>query len=78
MIFITRDIVFKLFIYLNLCLFNASFLKLYPKKKKRFIHNLSSEVIICIGYLPLDNEKTWLQYECDRWGLKFNLESKLF
>lgn len=26
-------------------------------------------------YLPLDNEKTWLQYECDRWGLKFNLET---
>nr|CAD7408362.1 unnamed protein product [Timema cristinae] len=24
--------------------------------------------------LSLEAEKTWLQYECDRWGLKFNLE----
>ncbi|XP_058789264.1 uncharacterized protein LOC131663139 isoform X2 [Phymastichus coffea] len=25
--------------------------------------------------LSLEAEKTWLQYECERWGLKFNLES---
>nr|CAD7264180.1 unnamed protein product [Timema shepardi] len=25
--------------------------------------------------LSLEAEKTWLQYECDRWGLKFNLEA---
>lgn len=27
------------------------------------------------GQLSLEAEKTWLQYECERWGLKFNLES---
>nr|CAD7445493.1 unnamed protein product [Timema bartmani] len=27
------------------------------------------------GQLSLEAEKTWLQYECDRWGLKFNLEA---
>lgn len=25
--------------------------------------------------LSLETEKTWLQYECERWGLKFNLET---
>ncbi|XP_067009037.1 uncharacterized protein RhoGAP71E isoform X2 [Anabrus simplex] len=25
--------------------------------------------------LSLEAEKTWLQYECERWGLKFNLEA---
>ncbi|XP_043267254.1 uncharacterized protein RhoGAP71E isoform X1 [Venturia canescens] len=25
--------------------------------------------------LSLEAEKTWLQYECERWGLKFNLDS---
>ncbi|KAL1122628.1 hypothetical protein AAG570_002955 [Ranatra chinensis] len=25
--------------------------------------------------LSLDNEKTWLQHECEKWGLKFNLET---
>ncbi|XP_075214647.1 rho GTPase activating protein at 71E isoform X2 [Lycorma delicatula] len=25
--------------------------------------------------LPMETEKTWLQYECERWGLRFNLES---
>lgn len=28
------------------------------------------------GQLSLEAEKTWLQYECERWGLKFNLECK--
>ncbi|XP_012220099.1 unconventional myosin-IXa-like isoform X2 [Linepithema humile] len=27
--------------------------------------------------LSLEAEKTWLQYECEKWGLKFNLESIL-
>ncbi|KAG7187887.1 hypothetical protein KM043_013861 [Ampulex compressa] len=27
------------------------------------------------GQVSLEAEKTWLQYECERWGLKFNLES---
>lgn len=26
------------------------------------------------GQLSLEAEKTWLQYESERWGLKFNLE----
>ncbi|XP_046672714.1 unconventional myosin-IXAb isoform X2 [Homalodisca vitripennis] len=25
--------------------------------------------------VSLETEKTWLQYECERWGLKFNLET---
>lgn len=29
-----------------------------------------------LGHVALETEKTWLQYECERWGLKFNLESK--
>nr|XP_053656493.1 uncharacterized protein LOC128705303 [Cherax quadricarinatus] len=27
------------------------------------------------GQLSLEAEKTWLQYESERWGLKFNLEA---
>uniref|UniRef100_A0A1B6CK66 Rho-GAP domain-containing protein n=1 Tax=Clastoptera arizonana TaxID=38151 RepID=A0A1B6CK66_9HEMI len=27
------------------------------------------------GHLSLETEKTWLQYECERWGLKYNLET---
>lgn len=34
--------------------------------------------IFFIGQVCLETEKTWLQYECDRWGLKFNLESKFY
>jgi len=29
---------------------------------------------VSTGQLSLEAEKTWLQYECDRWGLNFNLE----
>jgi hypothetical protein len=29
---------------------------------------------VSTGQLSLEAEKTWLQYECDRWGLTFNLE----
>ena len=31
---------------------------------------------ITTGQLSLEAEKTWLQCECERWGLKFNLECK--
>jgi hypothetical protein len=29
---------------------------------------------VLTGQLSLEAEKTWLQYECERWGLNFNLE----
>lgn len=39
-------------------------------------YSLVRPVCVCVstGQLSLEAEKTWLQYECERWGLNFNLE----